>query len=57
MQAYGFYRERSGLNACLRLKMQTNDEAVFELDGEEGAGLIVQIKIPCRYLRVEAGEC
>lgn len=51
-------KERAGIiNACLRLKMQTNDEAVFELDGEEGAGLIVQIKIPCRYLRVEAGEC
>ena len=51
-------KERAGIiNACLRLKMQINDEAVFELDGEEGAGLIVQIKIPCRYLRVEAGEC
>ncbi len=51
-------KERAGIiNACLRLKMQTNDEALFELDGEEGAGLIVQIKIPCRYLRVEAGEC
>lgn len=48
-------KERAGIiNACLRLKMQTNDEAVFELDGEEGMGLIVQIKIPCIYLEAEA---
>jgi len=51
-------KERVGIiNACLRLKMETNNEAVFELDGEEGAGLIVQIKIPCRYLGMEAEEC
>lgn len=39
------------VNACLRLKMETGGEAVFELDGEEGMGLIVQIKIPCRCLK------
>lgn len=51
-------RERAGvINACLRLKMATNNETVFELDGEEGAGLIVQIKIPCRYLKTEVEEC
>ena len=51
-------KERAGvINACLRLKMQTNNEAVFELDGEEGAGLIVQIKIPCRHLETEVAEC
>ena len=51
-------KERAGIiNACLRLKMETNNEAVFELDGEEGVGLIVQIKIPCRYLGMEAEEC
>jgi len=44
--------ERVGvINACLRLKMETGDEAGFELDGEEGTGLIVQIKIPCRCLK------
>ncbi|MCI9079644.1 MAG: histidine kinase [Lachnospiraceae bacterium] len=51
-------KERAGIiNACLRLKMETNNEAVFELDGEEGAGLIVQIKIPCKYLGTEGEEC
>lgn len=51
-------KERAGvINACLRLKMATNNETVFELDGEEGAGLIVQIKIPCRYLKTEVEEC
>lgn len=39
------------INACLRLKMETGDKAEFELDGEEGIGLIVQIKIPCRCLK------
>ncbi len=39
------------VNACLRLKMETGGEAGFELDGEEGIGLIVQIKIPCRCLK------
>ncbi len=39
------------VNACLRLKMETGGEAGFELDGEEGMGLIVQIKIPCKCLK------
>lgn len=44
--------ERVGvINACLRLDMATGGEAGFELDGEEGTGLIVQIKIPCRCLK------
>lgn len=51
-------KERAGIiNACLRLKMETNNEAVFELDGEEGMGLIVQIKMPCKYLIPEVSEC
>ena len=50
--------ERVGIiNACLRLKMQTNNEVLFELDGEEGIGLMVQIKIPCKYLTQEAAVC
>lgn len=51
-------KERAGIiNACLRLKMETNNEVVFELDGEEGMGLIVQIKMPCKYLIPEVSEC
>ena len=51
-------KERVGIiNACLRLKMQTNNEVLFELDGEEGIGLMVQIKIPCKYLTQEAAVC
>lgn len=47
-------KERAGIiNACLRLKMETSNETIFELDGEEGTGLIVQIKIPCKYLVAE----
>lgn len=47
-----YEKERVGVvNACLRLKMETGGEAGFELDGEEGIGLIVQIKIPCRCLK------
>lgn len=45
------------VNACLRLKMETNNEAVFRLDGEEGIGLMVQIKIPCKYLTSEVALC
>lgn len=51
-------KERVGIiNACLRLKMETNNEVVFELDGEEGIGFIVQIKIPCKYLKPEVEVC
>lgn len=45
------------VNACLRLKMETNNETVFSLDGEEGIGLMVQIKIPCKYLTSEVALC
>ncbi len=51
-------KERVGIiNACLRLKMETNNEVVFELDGEEGIGFIVQIKIPYKYLKPEVEVC
>ena len=34
------------LNACLRLKMAIGDAVHFELESEEGAGLLVTIKMP-----------
>lgn len=43
-------KQRVGvINACLRLKMVTQGEVRFKVDGEEGMGLIVQINIPIRY--------
>lgn len=38
------------VNACLRLKMVTENEVTFDLDGEQGFGLMVQIKIPWKYV-------
>lgn len=38
------------VNACLRLKMISQDEVEFELDGEEGVGNIVRIRIPLSYV-------
>ncbi|MBN2619238.1 MAG: histidine kinase [Spirochaetales bacterium] len=44
-------RSRVGIvNACLRLNMISNKEVEYELDGDEGSGLIVQIKIPINYV-------
>ncbi|HOO27751.1 MAG TPA: sensor histidine kinase, partial [Lachnospiraceae bacterium] len=46
-------KEKGGvgiINACLRLKMVTQNEVHFELDGEEGVGTMVQIKIPFQYV-------
>lgn len=42
------------VNACLRLKIITNDEVYFELESEEGIGTLIQIQIPCRYLTKES---
>ncbi|MBR3771992.1 MAG: histidine kinase, partial [Clostridium sp.] len=39
------------INACLRLKMLTKNQVDFELDGEEGAGTMVLIRIPLNYVR------
>ena len=39
------------INACLRLKMVTNEEVKFELDGEKGMGTMVLIRIPLVYLQ------
>ncbi len=41
------------VNACLRLKMITEDNVRFELEGEMGSGLIVLINIPLRYLTLQ----
>lgn len=38
------------VNACLRLNMISNNEVEYELDGEEGSGIIVQIRIPVQYV-------
>lgn len=37
-------------NACLRLKMVTENQVEFELDGEEGIGTVVLIKVPMEYV-------
>ena len=39
------------MNACLRLRMMTKDQAKFELESEERVGTIVTVKIPlsCMY--------
>ncbi len=39
------------VNACLRIKMVTNNEAVFDIDSETGTGTLVQIKIPLKYAK------
>lgn len=41
------------VNACLRLKMISNDEVRFEMDSEEGVGTMIQIRIPLRYVTEE----
>lgn len=38
------------LNACLRLKMCSENTAQFSLEGEEGAGTGVTIRIPVKYV-------
>lgn len=34
------------INACLRLKIMTQNKVTFELDGEEGIGMMICMKIP-----------
>ncbi|SES82855.1 sensor histidine kinase [[Clostridium] polysaccharolyticum] len=38
------------INACLRLKMISNNEVEFELDGEKGMGTMILIRIPRNYV-------
>ncbi len=39
------------VNACLRLKMMSEDEVFFDLDSELGTGTLVQIVVPINYLK------
>ncbi|SDB35099.1 two-component system, sensor histidine kinase YesM [Pseudobutyrivibrio sp. YE44] len=39
------------INACLRLKMISDEEASFDLDSEPGTGTLVQIRVPVIYLK------
>ena len=41
------------VNACLRLKMMTEDNVFFDLDSEEGIGSMIQIQIPGCYVKGE----
>lgn len=38
------------VNACLRLKMHTNNQVQFHVEGEKGMGMLVQMKIPLQYV-------
>ena len=39
------------INACLRLRMQTEETTEFSLESEPGAGTFILIKVPLRYLK------
>lgn len=39
------------VNACLRFKMMTDNEAVFDIDSEPGTGTLIQIKLPLKHLK------
>ncbi len=39
------------LNACLRLKIHTNNDVTFSIDSEVGVGMCVLIRIPIKRLR------
>lgn len=45
------------LNACLRLKMCSDNQTIFSLEGEKGIGTWVTIRIPIRYLCEGEDEC
>jgi two-component system sensor histidine kinase YesM len=38
------------VNACLRLKMHTNNQVQFHVEGEKGMGMVVQMYIPLKYV-------
>lgn len=44
------------MNACLRLRMMTEDRVRFELESEELVGTIVTVKIPLSYAYYEGEE-
>ena len=41
------------INACLRLKMFTDDHTEFEIDSELGVGTFILIKVPLKYVKRE----
>ena len=41
------------VNACLRLKMVSRDEVLFDVESENGVGTLIQIRIPMRYVTKE----
>ena len=41
------------VNACLRLKMVSKDEVLFDVESETGVGTLIQIRIPLRYVTKE----
>lgn len=41
------------LNACLRLKMATQNQVSFEMEGEKGIGTFLVIRIPLAVLQRE----
>lgn len=38
------------VNACLRLKMHTENQVKFHVEGEKGMGMLVQMYIPLQYV-------
>ena len=44
------------VNACLRLKMVSGDEVVFDVDSEQGVGTLILAKIPLCYVTKEAND-
>ena len=41
------------MNACLRLRMSTDERAEFELESEKGVGTYILIKVPLEVLKQE----
>ena len=39
------------VNACIRLKMVTDDKVLFKIDSEEGIGTIITITVPEECLK------
>lgn len=38
------------INACLRLKIVSDDKVNLRIEGEEGVGTMVMIQIPAEYV-------
>ena len=44
------------VNACLRLKMQTNQQVRFEIESEKGLGTVILISAPIHYFDMEGND-